>query len=121
MPDHIAELTSGETPPRASVIVAERTETEIATARERAIAYYRSGLLTSDGARVLDDRPLADAHAPGAWLSLRWGAPAEGRIESLALLAFGGVVVEIVARHAEGDRAAESAIANFVRSLRCTR
>jgi hypothetical protein len=118
MPDHIAELFA----PKLTVIVEERVEPGLAEARERVLAYARSGLLRSEGARVSTDASLVGAHAPGHLLSVRFGNADAGRVEAVALLAFPGLpLVDIVARHDEGDARVREAVSAFVRSLRCAR
>lgn len=118
MPDHIAELTSGDR--RSVIIVGQRVEPELAAAREAALSYYRSGLLTAPGSALLSDAPLAGAAAPGHRLSLRSGPSGAGRIEAVIVLAFPGQpLVEIVARHEESDAAAADSVLSLARSLRC--
>lgn len=120
MGDHIAELMGDGA--KTVVIVAERVEPNVAAARERALAYYRSGLLTAEGARTVTDGALEGARATGHVLSLRTGPPGAGRIESLFLLAFDGLpVVEIVARHDETDARARDAVMALARTARCTK
>ena len=115
MPDHVAELFTSDSPIRGQVIVAERVEADVAAAGERVMAYWRSGLLTSEGAKVVEDVAIAD----GRRLTLRWGDARSGRIESVTLRRLAGKVVEIVARYSEGDAAAANAVNGLASSLTC--
>lgn len=120
MPDHIAELSSGEG--RSVLIVGQRVEPELVAAREAALVYYRSGLLTAPGSALLLDAPIEGAAAPGHRLSLRTGPSGPGRIETAIFLAFPGQpLVEIVARYEESDATAADSVLSFARSLRCSR
>lgn len=119
MPDHIAELSAADH--RSTIIVGQRVEPELAAAREAALAYYRSGLLTAPGSAILEDTPLPGAAAPGHRLSLRTGPSGAGRIETVIFLAFPGQpLVEIVARHEESDAQAADSVRSLARSLRCS-
>jgi hypothetical protein len=118
MPDHIAELMSD--PPATTVIVAQRVEPDLESARQRVNAYHRSGLLTAEGARTLMDTALTGAHAPAHLVSVRSGPPNAGRVEAVALLAFERLpLVEVVARYDEGDARAADSVLAVVRALRC--
>jgi len=119
MPDHIAELSSAGMAP-AMLIVEERVESDLPSAHAHVLAYYQSGLLTADGARVVTDVALTGATA-GRLLSIRWGPPDAGRIETVVLLAFPGLpLVGMVARHPESDQEATEAITTVVQSTRCS-
>lgn len=118
MPDHIAELRSpGQ--PIATITVAERVERDVASARTRAVAYYRAGLLTGAGAKITADGAFPQAAAPAHLLSLRYGPEGQGNVETLVLFAFGGKTIELLARHDERNTAAGDAVVAFARSLRC--
>jgi hypothetical protein len=119
MPDHLAELSRGQPPGHVGAIVAERVEPDIATARARALAYFESGLLTSEGAKLVEDRAVTEGPAPGHVLTVRWGAPAAGRIESLALQLLAGKVVEVLSRYPENDPDSSRDVDAIRRSLRC--
>jgi hypothetical protein len=126
MPDHIAELARAPVigPDGATVdtlIVEERVERDLATAQTRVMAFWRSGLLTAEGARVSGNASLDDAGASGQVMSVRWGLATAGQVETVALLAFPGLpVVDVVARYAESDTATATQVQDFVRSLGCS-
>lgn len=122
MPDHLAEFSSKELPPKVSVIVADRVETALSPAIERVRAFHREGLLTSPGAMVSRDEALQGAVAPGQSMSVRWGTEGQEKIESVTLLAFDGLpIVEVVARYDEDDAVAKASVLALVRSLRCSK
>ena len=126
MPDHIAELRGplpvGQNGPVTGLIVEERVETDLPSAQGRVLAYWRSGLLTAEGARALSDTALDDAGAPAHLMSVRWGNAAAGQIEAVALVAFPGLpVVDVVARYAESDTVTAMQLEGFVQGLRCTK
>ncbi len=94
MPDHLAELfTDGK--PVNTIIVGERPER---------------------------DPAVADAAAPGGVLSLRWGPPGAGTVETISLVAFPDApVIEVIARREEANAQASAAAAALARSLRCAK
>jgi hypothetical protein len=126
MPDHIAELIrappSGQESTLATLIVEERVEPDLPAAESRVLAYWRSGLLTAEGARVVSNTSLGDAGAPAHLMSVRSGEATAGQIEAVALIAFPGLpVVDVVAHYAESDAVTAGQVDDFVRGLRCTR
>jgi hypothetical protein len=122
MPDHIAELVRDGPPGATTIIVDERDEAGIPRAREQALLYYRSGLLTAADARQTEDAALDGAQAPAYAISIRWGEVGDGRVETLILLAFSGLpVVEMVARRAENDVGARESITAIARGARCAK
>lgn len=121
MPDHIAELMADGHPP-GTIIVAERPEPDAAVAQAASIAYHRGGLLRPQDATEIADTFLADAGAPGRVLSLRWGPPGAGTVETVSLVVFPDTpVIEVIARHDEASAKAREGAAALVRSLRCTK
>jgi len=120
MPDHIAELSDGN--PKSVIIIEERVEPDVASAREASLAYYRSSVLRAGGASTIADGPLEGARARGHVLSMRWGTPNDGSVETVSFLSFTGVpVVDVVARYEEANTRARDAAAALVRSMRCTK
>jgi hypothetical protein len=121
MPDHIAELIT-EGNPSGTIIVGERPERDPAVAQAAALAYHRGGLLRPQDATEVADALLADAGAPGRVLSLRWGPPGAGTVETISLVVFPDTpVIEVIARHEEANARAGAGAAALVRSLRCTK
>jgi hypothetical protein len=126
MPDHIAELraplpTSPDSP-LATLLVEERVEPDLPAGEARVLAYWRSGLLTAEGARVLSNATLDDAGAPAHLMSVRWGKAAAAQVQTVALVAFPGLpVVDVVANYAESDTMTAMQVEGFVRGLRCTK
>jgi hypothetical protein len=119
MPDHIAELI-GDGNPKRNIIVSERPERDPDVAQKASIAYHRGGLLRPEDATEIADIVLEGAGAPGRVLSLRWGPPGAGTVQTVSLLVFPGApVVEVIARHDEVDGAGRDGAAALVKSLRC--
>jgi hypothetical protein len=126
MPDHIAEWIrtppSGQESMLASLIVEERVEADLPAAESQVLAYWRSGLVTAEGGRVVSNTSLGDAGAPARLMSVRWGKTHAGQVEAVALIAFPGLpVVDVVAHYAESDTVTAGQVDNFVRGLHCTR
>lgn len=120
MPDHIAELRQATG--HAHVIVAERTETELAQAMEHARGYYRGGLLTAPGARVVTDARRDRGETAGHVLRLQVGSGPGAQIEQVYVLAFAGLpLIELLARFAADDTHAEAAIEAVAQSITCRR
>lgn len=120
MPDHIAELSDGT--PKSIILIEERVEPDVAAARAASLSYYRSSVLRSGGASTIADGPLEGARTRGHVLSMRWGNPTEGGVETASFLAFTGLpVIGVVARHDEANTRARDAAAALVRSMRCTK
>ena len=118
MPDHIAELSAGGG--KSIVLIEQRVEPNPTTAMEHIRAYYRSGLLTAADAQIVSDAQLDGTAVPAHRLSIRWGAAAARRIETVIVLAFTKQpLVTIVARHDDSDGPAAEAVLTLVRSLRC--
>ena len=93
----------------------------VRAAREQALNYYKSGLLTAEGAVIVTDTELMGAKAPGHILTIRWGKKSDGRIETFIVLEFPDLhLVEVVARHPEGDLDASKAVKALVSSLQCS-
>lgn len=121
MPDHIAELLT-EGNPSGTIIIAERPEPDAAVAQAASLAYHRGGLLRPQDATEVADTLLADAGAPGRVLSLRWGPPGAGTLETVSLVVFPDLpVIEVIARHDEANTKAREGAAALVRALRCTK
>ena len=120
MPDHLAELVGRDS--QAHLILAERVETSLPQARERAVAYYQSGLLTAVDAKLLQDAALPGCQAQAHQLQLRSGPKESGRVELVILLAFPELpVINLVARFSESDLQAQQAVLAVASSLRCQR
>jgi hypothetical protein len=118
MPDHLAELLGPSS--QAHLILAERVETSLPQARERAVAYYQSGLLTAVDAKLLQDAALPGCQAQAHQLQLRSGPKESGRVELVILLAFPELpVINLVARFPESDLPAQQAVLAVASSLRC--
>ena len=106
MPDHIAELMSATMPPKVTLIISERVESDVSTARTRVLEYF--------GKPVLTDAVLEKAQAPAHLLTVR---TAPGQLEQVTLLAFPGLpLVEVVGRSGDADA---GAVMTFTRSVRC--
>ena len=115
MPDHIAELSATN----LTAALEEREEPNLVLARERVLAYERSGPLTSAEATLMTDAALDGASAPAHMLTVRSGSAHNWHVETVALVAFPGLpLVDVVVR-SDGEAVAHAAVLSFVRSLRC--